>query len=88
MLPCFLLVSSDGCSQFSSDAMLTLLEPVLIVLVGGLISVPGTRQSWFLYDSKWAYFTRKFGPALHRPSPTTCPENDTNPSADLVEAYL
>ena len=30
--------------------------------------------------------TQKFGPALHRPSPTTYPENSTNPCAELVEA--
>ena len=29
---------------------------------------------------------QKFGPALHRPSPTTYPENSTNPCAELVEA--
>ena len=31
-------------------------------------------------------FAQKFGPALLRPSPTTYPENGTNPCADLVEA--
>ena len=31
-------------------------------------------------------FAQKFGPALLRPSPTTYPENNTNPCADLVEA--
>ena len=30
--------------------------------------------------------TQKFGPALLGPSPTTNPENGTNPCADLVEA--
>ena len=35
---------------------------------------------------KWTSLTQKFEPTLHRPSPTTCSENGTNPSADLVGA--
>ena len=36
------------------------MEPVLIVLVGGLISVPGTGHSWFLYFCKQACSTQEY----------------------------
>ena len=37
-------------------------------------------------DTTTTSSAQKFGPALHRPSPTTYPENSTNPCAELVEA--
>ena len=60
------------------------LVPILICLVGGLIPgigvrhiVPALLVHWFRSGVRAGSF---------RPSPTTYPENGTNPCADLVEA--
>ena len=57
-------------------------EPILIASVGGLIPGLGIHLYCSILSSGSA---QKFGPVLLRPSPTTYPENGTNPCADLVE---
>ena len=82
----FLLANSSvACSTFFVAVSISKLwEPILIAPVGGLIPGLGIHQCWF-HIVKWFGFAQKFGPVLI-PSPTTYPENGTNPCADLVEA--
>ena len=82
------MFSCSQCRWFDSFVLRspsTLLEPILIASVGGLIPGVGIRHcvstllqvDWFCSEVRAGSF---------RPSPTTYPENGTNPSADLVEA--